>query len=47
MNSVVILLIGIAGLALGYFFYARLIEKLFGVDFNRQVPAVSKCDGQD
>ncbi len=47
MNSVVILIFGLIALTIGYFVYARFIAKLFGVDFNRQVPSVSKCDGVD
>ena len=34
-------------LLLGYFFYSKLVEKLFGADTTRKTPAVSKCDNVD
>jgi len=34
-------------LLLGYFLYARFIEKVFGVDKERATPAITKADGVD
>jgi len=40
-------LIAVAVLIAGYVFYGLLMEKVFGVDENRQTPAYSKQDGVD
>ncbi|MBQ9462250.1 MAG: carbon starvation protein A [Bacteroidales bacterium] len=40
-------LISIAALIVGYLFYGRFVEKVFGVDPSRVTPAVSKADGVD
>jgi len=37
----------IALLLLGYFLYSRFVEKIFGVDKDRQTPAYTKQDGVD
>lgn len=34
-------------LLLGYYFYSRLTEKIFGIDTKRATPAVSMADGVD
>ena len=34
-------------LVLGYVFYGKFIERLFGADPNRDVPAKSMADGVD
>lgn len=38
--------ISLAALVLGYFFYGKFIERVFGPD-NRETPAISKADGVD
>ncbi len=40
-------LISIALLILGYLFYGRFVEKVFGPDPARQTPALTKADGID
>ena len=40
-------LISIAALVLGYLFYGKLVEKVFGADPARVTPAISKQDGVD
>ena len=40
-------LIALAVLIVGYFFYGSFVEKVFGVDNNRSVPAYTKTDGVD
>ncbi len=47
MNSVVIMLSSVVFLAAGYFFYARIIEKLFDVDPSNVTPANKYFDGVD
>jgi len=37
----------IVALILGYVFYGRFIEKVFGIDENRETPAVAMDDGVD
>ncbi len=39
--------ISIVLLVLGYLFYGRLIERIFGADKNRQTPATTMADGVD
>lgn len=39
--------ISITALVLGYIFYGMLVEKIFGVDKNRETPALSMNDGVD
>lgn len=40
-------LICLAALVLGYFFYGKFVEKVFGPDPSRITPAVAKADGVD
>ncbi len=40
-------LISIAVLVAGYFVYGKLVEKVFGVDKNRETPAIANPDGVD
>ncbi len=40
-------LISIAVLIVGYFVYGKIVEKVFGVDKNRETPAVANPDGVD
>lgn len=40
-------LLSIAALILGYFFYGKLVEKIFGIDENRKTPAETMTDGVD
>ena len=40
-------LISIVVLVLGYIFYGKLIDRIFGPDPSRITPAVSKADGVD
>jgi carbon starvation protein CstA len=39
--------LSIVALCLGYYFYSRVVEKIFGVDTARQTPALSMADGVD
>ena len=39
--------IALIALVLGYVFYGKFIERLFGADPNRDVPAKSMADGVD
>lgn len=39
--------IAIFTLIAGYFVYGKLIEKIFGIDPNRETPAISMADGVD
>lgn len=39
-------ILSLAALILGYFFYGRFVERVFGPD-DRETPAVSKKDGLD
>jgi carbon starvation protein CstA len=39
--------ISILALVLGYVFYGKLMEKIFGIDQNRETPAMSMKDGVD
>ena len=41
------MLIAIVVLAVGYFGYAKWLEKIWGIDLKRPTPAVSKNDGKD
>lgn len=41
------LILSIVALILGYFFYGRFVEKVFGPDPARVTPAHSKADGMD
>ena len=47
MNSLVIILGSVVFLAAGYFFYARIIERFFGVDPRNITPAHKHFDGVD
>lgn len=40
-------LLSIVALILGYFFYGKLVEKIFGIDVNRKTPAETMTDGVD
>jgi carbon starvation protein CstA len=40
-------LVAIAALLLGYLLYSRVIERIFGIDKNRQTPAYASRDGVD
>ena len=39
--------VSIVALVLGYIFYGALVEKIFGVNKDRQTPAFTKQDGVD
>jgi carbon starvation protein CstA len=39
--------LSIAALFLGYFIYSRVVERIFGIDKNRQTPAYASRDGVD
>ena len=39
--------VSIVALVLGYVFYGKLMEKIFGADENRETPAMSMNDGVD
>ncbi len=39
--------VSIALLVLGYLFYGKLVERIFGVDKNRETPATTMSDGVD
>lgn len=47
MTGLGIMMIAIAALAVGYFGYARWLEKTWGIDPSRPTPAVEKNDGKD
>ena len=47
MNSVLVIFISIAAFAIGYRFYAKKIEDIWGIDAGRPTPATVKCDGVD
>lgn len=47
MTGLGIMLIAIVVLAVGYFGYAKWLEKTWGIDLKRPTPAVSKNDGKD
>lgn len=47
MTGLGIMLIAIVVLAIGYFGYAKWLEKTWGIDLKRPTPAVSKNDGKD
>ncbi len=47
MSSLTILGVSAVCFVLGYFFYARRVESLFGIDPQRETPAVTKRDGVD
>jgi len=40
-------LISIVALIIGYFFYGKFVEKVFGIDASRLTPALTKADGVD
>jgi carbon starvation protein CstA len=39
--------LSITALLLGYFIYSRVVERIFGIDKNRQTPAYTSKDGVD
>ena len=47
MTGLGIMMIAIVALAVGYFGYARWLEKTWGIDPNRPTPAVEKNGGKD
>ncbi len=47
MTGLEIMLIAIVVLAIGYFGYAKWLEKTWGIDLKRPTPAMSKNDGKD
>ncbi|MEK4199354.1 carbon starvation CstA family protein [Cytobacillus sp. FSL K6-0265] len=40
-------LVAIALLILGYIFYSKIVEKVFGIDDSRKTPALTQADGMD
>jgi carbon starvation protein CstA len=40
-------ILSIIALVLGYIFYGKFVEKKFGVDTERETPAIAKADGVD
>ena len=42
-----LLLIALAAFVLGYLFYARILEKNFGVDNTQKTPSHTEYDGVD
>ncbi len=46
-NNMVTFAIALIALILGYVFYGKFIERLFGADPNREVPATAMADGVD
>lgn len=40
-------LISLAALVLGYLFYGKFVERVFGSDSSRKTPAITKADGVD
>ena len=40
-------LISLAALVLGYIFYGKFVQKVFGADPARRTPAITKADGVD
>ncbi len=47
MTGLEMVLIAVAVLAVGYFGYAKWLEKTWGIDLKRPTPAVAKNDGKD
>lgn len=47
MTGLEVMLIAIVVLAIGYFVYAKWLEKTWGIDLKRPTPAVEKNDGKD
>ncbi|MDD2597603.1 MAG: carbon starvation protein A [Kiritimatiellae bacterium] len=47
MNGAILLAIGIIIYGVSYWLYGRLMERMFGVDYQRATPAVTKNDGVD
>lgn len=47
MTGLEVMLIAIVVLAIGYFGYAKWLEKTWGIDLKRPTPAVEKNDGKD
>jgi carbon starvation protein CstA len=46
-SCMITFVLSIAALLLGYFIYSRIIERIFGIDRNRQTPAYTSQDGVD
>ncbi len=42
-----IFIAALAALIMGYVIYGTIVEKIFGADYNRPTPAVTKCDNVD
>ncbi|MDA3926263.1 MAG: carbon starvation protein A [Kiritimatiellae bacterium] len=47
MNGAVLLAVGIVFYGIAYWLYGRVVERVFGVDYNKETPAVTKNDGVD
>lgn len=47
MTGLEVMLIAIVVLAIGYFGYAKWLERTWGIDLKRPTPAVEKNDGKD
>jgi len=47
MNGAVLLAAGIVIYGIAYWLYGRFVERVFGVDYQRPTPAVTKNDGVD
>ena len=47
MNGYCYFILGILALAVGYFTYGRVLERIFRPDASRQTPAVACTDGVD
>ena len=45
-DNMISFILSLAALVIGYFFYGRFVEKVFGPD-DRITPAVAKADGVD
>ena len=47
MNSAVLLTSALVLLSIGYFFYGRLLSRVFGIEKSKPTPAHTKRDGVD
>ena len=47
MPNVMYFFLAVVALIVGYAVYSRVVEKLFGADFNREMPADKMADGVD
>ena len=46
LDTVITFILSLVALVLGYFFYGRVVERVFGPD-DRVTPAVAKADNMD